>query len=157
MEGNALFAGGFDFFGVGRHIHAGAPVHDVHFGRPQPPGGAGRIHGHVAAADDRHPTVLDRRRTAEGHLPEEIRAVDDPCGLLARDPQAQAAMRPDGDDDGLEAFVVEQILQPNVAAERPVADDLHTGSSDVVDLDVEDLARQAVFGDPHRHHAARDG
>jgi len=107
VERDALLVGGLDLLGIGRHVQARAPVDDVHFGRSRRQAVRGGVHGDVAAADDRHAPALDRRGAAEGHLPQEVRAVDDPGRLLARDSQAQAAMGPDGHDHGLETFAVE--------------------------------------------------
>ena len=54
VELDPLVHRGLHLFGVGRHGLALAPVDHMHFFGAQAPGGAGRVQGHVAAADHGH-------------------------------------------------------------------------------------------------------
>ena len=62
MELNAFPAGLLHLRGQGRHEVSGAAIEEVHFLGPGPPGGAGRVHRGVAAADDGHPAAHCRGR-----------------------------------------------------------------------------------------------
>ena len=58
--------GVMDLFGPGGHLLARAAVEDVDVLGAQPPGRAGGVHGHVAAADHAHAPPADDRRVVVG-------------------------------------------------------------------------------------------
>ena len=66
-------------------------------------------------------------------------------------------MGADGQDHGVEAILIEQVVDREVAAQRLVAANLDPGALDVLDLGEERLTRQPIFGDADRHHAAGTG
>ncbi len=126
-----------------------APVDDVDLVGAQPPGGACRVEGHVAAADHGHTLAGDCRHECwpsppppvdQADLAQEVGAVDDAGLLLARDAQLAAAVRADGQHHGVVAVSFEQVVEREVAAQRLVAADLHAGTLDVLDLGEERLA-----------------
>ena len=107
---------GFDLFGMGRHILALAAIDDVDLAGAQAPGGAGSVDGDVTAADHGHPLAGTMRSgdsgiaaSLQGHIAQEIGAGHDALLLLARDAQAAALVGADGQNDGVEAILIEQV------------------------------------------------
>ncbi len=62
-------------------------------------------------------------------------------------------MRADADEHRL--VLAAQLLQRHVRADRGVALQFHTEIQDPLDLGIQNLARQAVFGDAVAQHPAR--
>ena len=74
------------------------------------PGGPGHVHGHVAAADDRHLFALKIEGCAGGRIFEIFDAPQDALGLGAGHRQADGVLGPDAQENGPEAFLGEQIV-----------------------------------------------
>ncbi len=147
------FAGGlFDLMGKGGHLFPGPAVDDGHFG-PQPPGGAGHVDGHVAAADDRQP-FPHRQGFFQVGPAQELHALDHAVGILAGNPQGLAHVAADPQEHGLIAFF-QQPIHRKIPAQGGVGLQFHPQAQDVVDFPVQDIFGQAVVGDAHPEHAAR--
>ena len=116
-------------------------------------GRQGHVDGHVAAADDDH-ILADLDRLAHGRIAQEINTLQDALGILVFHTQAAAAMQTDGHEAGFETLFL-KAFKGHILAEGHAALDLHAHLADHVDLGGQYIARQAVFGDAHAHHAAR--
>ena len=78
-----------------------------------------------------------------------------PRDAVAGNAEATALRRAGGEEDGLEALLLE-VAQGEVAAHDGVEPKLDAEPDDPVDLGAQRLARQAVLGDADGHHAAGD-
>ena len=131
LELDAFLLGVVDFLGAGRHFLAGAAIDDHGGLGAQAFGGAGGVHGDVAAADDGDALALEHRGVGprelvgghQVHAGEILVGGIDALEVLARhiheDRQAGAV----GDEDGVELLA--QFRQGVGAADDDVADDLH--------------------------------
>ena len=118
--------------------------------RAQPQGGAGRVDGRVAAADD-HDPVAQVHLFAQGHRAQEGHAVEHALGLvLAGDAQLLGLVGANGQKDGGEALVKQLVDVPDGVVELQ----LDAQAQDLVDLAVQHLVGQAVGRDADPGHAA---
>jgi hypothetical protein len=140
----------------GRHVLHVAAVDQGHLGRALADGGAGAVHRGEAAADDDDPLPgVARIGQAEGGCLEVLEAVDDPLGVLVRDPELVRVVAADRDDHGVEALALE-VVQGEVAPERLTAHDLPAQPGDRLVFGLEDLdLREPVLGDAVAEHPAR--
>ena len=83
---------------------------------------------------------------------QELGAGEHAGGFLARNAQADAAVRADADEDRF--VIAADIGQRNFAADGGVALQLYAQVQDAADLTIQHLARQAVAGDAVTQHAA---
>ncbi len=112
---HALLLGLCHFPGGSRHLFPGFE-RDQGDLAPLAPGGPGHVHGHVAAADDRHFLALEIELLTRGRVFEIFDAPEDSLGVRAGHRQADGILRPDAQEDRLEAFGGEQIVD---GAARP--------------------------------------
>ena len=154
-DDDALTLGCLDLLVLGRHVATTSSIDDRDRRGAASSGRARRVHRRAATADDHH-VARQARRLAEVDLLEEQRRRDDAAQLVARDAQAAALGRAGREEDRLEALALE-VGQAEVAAHRRVQPQLDPDREDPRDLLLEHIARQPIFGDPDRHHAARHG
>ena len=94
----------------------------MHLLRAQTDGGAGSVHGGVAASQHQH-AVADVDLLAQGDLAQEVDGVHGAGQVLARDAQRTAQMSADADEGGLEPLLL-QVGEVDVAAQAGVVADL---------------------------------
>ena len=151
---DALFVALFDFFRVGRHLLDGAPVDDKRLLGAGAQGGAHAVHGHVAAADHRHP-VAQMDAVAQVDLAQKVDPGKDPLIILALDAQPLALLGADADEKGLVALIA-QLADGEILADFHPGLELHAQVLDDLNLRLDDIAGQPVGGNPHAEHAAED-
>jgi hypothetical protein len=95
--GDAFLQRLFDLDVVCRHLLAGAAVDHDGFGRAEAAGGAGGVHGGVAAAVDRDPPA-EQGRFSVFHIVQHGHRVHDPGRIAGRDVRAPADVRADCDE-----------------------------------------------------------
>ena len=101
--------------------------------------------------------VVARVRQAERGRPQVLEAVDDAVGVLVGDAQLVGVVAADGDDDRVEALVL-QVVEREVLAQLLVAAHLAAEAGDGLVLGLEDLdLGQAVLRDAVAEHAAGGG
>ena len=124
----------------------------VTFFAAQPLGGERHVDGHVAAAH--HQNVLaDFDFLAQGGIPQEIHPLQHARDILVFDPKTAAAVQADGQEHGLEAVLLEAV-EGDVLAEGDPGRNRDAHAPDDLNLEVQDVPRQAVGGNTHGHHAA---
>ena len=84
---------------VGRHLGPGAAVDDRHIAGAQAQGGAGRVDGRVAAADNHHP-VAQPDLFAQANAAQEGHAVEYALGVFAGNGQLLRFVGADGQEYG---------------------------------------------------------
>ena len=139
----------------GRHVLHVAAVDERDLGGALADRRPRAVHRREAAADDDDAAALVARvRQAERGGPQVLEAVDDAVGVLVRDAQLVGVVAADGDDDGVEALVLE-VVEREVAPEPHVAAHLAAEAGDGLVLGLEDLdLGQAVLRDAVAEHAA---
>ena len=152
---DALALGRLDLLGLGGHVAAPPAIDDGHGGRAAPACRPRRVHRGAAAADD-DDVARQSGRLAEVDLLEEPGCRDDPAQLVAGDPEASALGRAGREEDRPEPLALE-VGQAEVPAHRGVQPQLDPDREDPRDLLRQHLARQPVFGNADRHHAAGHG
>ena len=150
-----LALGRLDLLLLGRHVGPAAAVGDRDRRGAAAEGGAGGVHRRAPAADHHH-GAREPGMLAEVDLLEEEGRGDHAGQAVAGHAEPAALRGAGGEEDGLEAFAL-QVAEREVAAHRRVEPELDAEADDPLDLRLEDLARQAVLGDPDRHHAAGHG
>ena len=116
--------------------------------------GAAYVVGHIAAADDHH-AAAQGQGLAHGHRPQELDATVDALCVGPRQGQLPRALGPNGQHHRVVSL--SQIPQAAVATDLAARDGLHAQIADDVDLGLDDVPRQPVFGYAHGQHAAEDG
>ena len=137
----------------GRHLAAGAAVDDGRLFCAEAYGRAGDVDGDVAAADDRH-LAADPGHAGEVDLAQEVHALADAVGLLARHPELDPLMGPQCQVDRLVALA-EEVIDGHIPAESGVELYFDAQVGDDLDLLRQDLPRQPVGRDADTQHAAR--
>ncbi len=135
---------------VGRHLLAPSPVRDGRFRGAKAGGGSGRVHRHVAAADDdyalatqiREGIVRGGRRAGETDGPQEVQPAVHAIELLARYAQGSGARSPGREQNRVEADSMKLLDVRDPRARG----DLHADGRDVGDVLLHDLGRKAVGG-----------
>jgi hypothetical protein len=115
-------------------------------------GGAGAVHGGKSAADDQHVrSKCDLLPLT--NLEQEIHAVLNAAQLFAGKIQVVGPEGASRQDDGV--VLGFELRQGHVATQGHAAADLDAGQANLLDLQLDDLAWQAEFGNVLHHHAAR--
>ena len=151
-----LFQGGRYLLGTGGHLPSGTAIQDGRLLGPHPEGAAGRINGHVPAADDCHLSV-DLGLVAEIEITQEIDPWIDPLGVLSRDPELHALMGPHAEKDGLVPQLPEEVGKGDILPDAGIGPNLHAEIEDGLQLPVQDIPRQAIVGDADAQHAPQRG
>jgi len=169
-----------DFPGVGGHLAARLQADQVDLGCTQAQRATGGVDRHIAAADDDYLLAFEVLQDPDGTAgervvggrgrgrgtpvrglrgrgqpvidhPQEIQRRQDAGELLAVHPQPGRTVRPDRDEDGVEALPLEssEVVDPRTA------DDLDTEVGDVPDIAGHDVLREAVGGYRQAEHTAR--
>ena len=81
--------------------------------------------------------------------------MNDALHLLSGDVQLAGEHGPAADEDGI--IVLPEFFKGDILADAGVEVNLHAQVLDHLDLRLQDVLGEAVFGDPHRHPAARHG
>ena len=149
-----LFEGLLDLLGCGRHLRPGAAVEDEDLLRTRADGRPDGIHRDVPAADDGDP-VAEGDLLAQVDPFEVIDPVDDPLELLARYVELAGEDGPAADEDGV--VLLPELLERDILPDRGVEVDLHPQLLDHLDLRLENVLGEAVFGDAHGEPAAGHG
>ena len=136
---HAFLLGLCHFPGGSRHLFPGFE-RDQGDLAPLAPGRPGHVHGHVAAADDRHLLALEIELLTRGRVFEIFDAPEDSLGVGAGHRQADGILRPDAQEDRPEAFGGEQIVDGAAGrADGGVIVDLHPQALDDSPLPVAGL------------------
>lgn len=138
-----------DLFAARGHLLLGAAVEDGDLPGARPQRGPGRVDGGVAPADHRH-LRAESRRLPPLHVPQHADAVEHPRAPLAGDAERLVPVRPDRDEDGVEA--APELLR---AAHARAGLDRDAQPPYPRDLPVEDLRGEPVLRDAVAEHAAR--
>ena len=122
---------------------------------PLAPGGAGHVHGHVAAADDQHLFALPK----SNFWPEaeSFRYSTPHSTPWASDPGTGRRMEswaPTPEEDGAETVPGEEVVDGAVAADGGVVVNLHPAALDVIHFLLQDLPGQAILRDAVAQPAA---
>ena len=117
-------------------------------------GGCARhIHRHVTATNDQHLLAQVQVVAAQVDVDQEIHRPQHPIELLAFDIQVAALIGADGDKNGVE--IPPQVLQAKVGAQNLVEFQLGSQGEDGLYFQLDQLARQAIFGNPQAQHPTR--
>ena len=135
---------------MGGHPVAGAPVHHDGLFGAEAPGGAGGVHGGVAAAVD-HDAAAQQRLVLALHVAQQGDGVQDVRRLPRRDVGAAADVRADGQEHRIESSLG---LGGHEVVHTGVQFQFHAHGQYPVDLGVQHVAGQPVRRDPEAHHAA---
>ena len=114
--------GGLHFLGKRGHVLDAATVDAAHALGAQALGGAGGVHGHVAAADDDHVFALQVVRSAVGHAMQERRSAHHAFARGVLDSQIAEMMRADGDVDGI--VTADEVFPLDILADLGIKLDL---------------------------------
>ncbi len=142
---------------VRRHFGAGPAVDDRHLLRAAAQGGPGRVDGGIPPPHDHH-FPLELRLPLQFAVAQEVEGGTDPHdGVLVLEPHLLAEGRAEGDEDRVEPLGAAEALEGEVPAEG--LSGLHADAEieDPLDLPVQLLARQAVFGDAVAQHSSELG
>ena len=140
----ALGLGSGDLLVLGGHVRDAATVRDNDLLGPQAHGGAGHVHGHVAAADHGHVQPAEVGRVVVPHVTQELDGGDDALGVLPGKAELLVGVRADCQVDGV--VVRTQTLHLS-AVDRVVLLDVNPTVQNPLNLGVKLLAREAVVGD----------
>ena len=149
LEAHALEAGLVLLLLVDHHLLRAAAVDDGAGLGAEAQGGARRVHGRVAAADD-HDVLADPLLLAQVGALQEVDAVDHAVELLAGDVHGDRVHAAGGDHDRVVALA--QLVEGDVAPDLDVVVELHAVLGDPVDVQLDHVARQA-----ERRHADQGG
>ncbi len=154
FECDAFLCGLGDFFGQGGHLGAAATVNDGDLNSAEAEGGPGRVHGDVAAADDRDP-LADGNRLAQVGLAEEVQAVHDPLGGVAGEGDRLTLVSARRDEDRAETLGA-QVVDGDVGADLGIQADFDPVVEQLLDLEVEHVPRQTIGGHAQPQHSAQE-
>ena len=163
MELDALLLGMRDLFNTRRHLLFGAAINQVHLFRSKTHGCTGRIHRHIAPAQNSHLLRwVDRRmRTTLIVGLHEVGARQifvrrkDTDQIFARDVHKFRQACPGSDEHRGKAVLLHQILDLARASNHKIRFQLHTHLRERVDLLLHNRLGQAELGDAINKHAAR--
>ena len=116
-----------------------------------PEGGAGRIHGYVAASDDDDPIPHLDLKALVG-VDEELDGFQDAIGLVSFDVQAAAERGANREEKRIVARL--ELAETDIIAQLGVEMNLDAEVHDGLQLGVEQVAVEAVLRDAELHHAA---
>lgn len=151
----ALGHGALHLFGQGGHVGDAAAVDALDGLGPQTDGGAGGVHGHIAAAYDDHVFAGEvGLGLADGGV-QQLNGGQHPVGLLAGDAQGLVEGGADGQVDAV--VVLAELFQGHIGAYGTVELDLHAGGEDAVNVPLQIGAGQTVAGDAVAEHTAQLG
>lgn len=141
--------------GVGRHMIPVAAVDDHRLLHSEAAGGAGRIHGGVAATIDGYPAPQFGKRQpllfGQARLLEKAHRIEDLARLPGRNIDPLGQMGTDGHKDGVKAPLValtQYILHLVVEGQR------HPGGQDAGNFPIQHVAGQSIGGNAKAQHAA---
>ena len=143
------------FLRVGGHGVFGLQADHGNFLRAAAAGAAGRVDGHVAAADD-HGALCRRGVHVLRHRVQKVHRGEHALGVLAGHAGLAAALAAYGDVEGLVAFGA-KLVQGHVLAHFHAAADVHAHGADDVDLGVHHVLFQLVGRNAVHQHAAGPG
>jgi len=119
-------------------------------------GGAGNVHGDVAAADDED-VATNGELVSEIDVEEEIDTAMNAIEVNAGDGEIAAAVGADGQKNGVESLLAEfGDLKVTAGAVIEFQVDVASGKN-LADLGFDDVAGETVLGDAEIEHAAGDG
>ena len=139
---------------VGGHFLPRPAVDDHGFIDAQPLGGAGRIHGRIAATVNNDPAAQLRRFGARLHVMQYAGGVENFTGGVGRNIDPLGQMSADGDKDSVEPFVIESARN---IFDLMVEFQSNTQIENALNFAIQNIPGQAVFGDAEPHHTARHG
>ena len=161
MQLDALFLGMMQLFQTGGHFRLAAAIDDVHMLRAETLRAARGIHGNVAAADDRNGVRTDDRRVAlvaialhEVDTGQVLVGGHNALERLALDVHEHGQACTGADEHGLEAHLLEQLVDRKDLADDHVGHDMHAHGLELLDLVGNDGLRKTEFGDTIDQHAA---
>jgi hypothetical protein len=143
-----------NLFCVGRHLRFAAAVNDERLSGPAAQSGSDRIHGHIAAADDRHPVAQVDAFTQVG-AQQKVHTGPDPFDLFSLDAQQFALLGADGHEKGAVSLVA-QIADGRVRTNIDTGFKRYSQFPQDRNLLVDDVPGQAVGRDAQGQHAAQD-
>ena len=152
-DGNAFVLGLFHFPNGGGHLFPGFQADEADVA-PLAPGGAGHIHGHVAAADDQHLFAVKGEFLAHGRILQVFHAPEHALGVGPRHRQANGILGPYAEEDGAETVPGEEVVDGAVAADGGVAVDLHPAALNIIHFPIQDFPGQPVGRDAVAQPAA---
>ncbi len=151
-DDDALLLSLADLVRARRHVVAAFQAGHVHLLGAQPPGGAGAVEGHVAAAQHDHP-FADSHLVAQVHSAQEVGAHQDALTVGPRDAQLLSFVGAHCNHDRLVALLEERVQRFHPGPGH----DNHSHSFDLADLALDHVPRQPVFGDAVAEHASGGG
>ena len=152
---DAFFFALHDLLVVGGHLVAAAAIDDERLLASGAKRGANGVHGHVAAADHRHP-VTDVDPFSQVDLFEKFQARVDPFVIFALDSQHLALLGADSHEERLVSLLT-QLPDGEVLADLHAGLELHAQVLDDLDFGLDDVPGQTVGRYAHREHAAENG
>ncbi len=142
---------------VRRHLGAGPAVDDRHALRAAAQGGPGGVDGAVSAPDDHH-LPLEFRLPIQFAVAQEVEGGTDPHdGVLVFDPHLLAERGAEGDEYRVIPPRAAQTPESEIPAEGLAGFHPDTEIEDPLDLGVQLLARQPVFGNAVAQHSPQFG
>ena len=135
---------------VRRHALARAAIDDDRLGRAQPLGGARGIDGGIAAAVN-HDAPAEQRLVFAFHRPQHGDGIENFRGRTGGNIGALADMGADGEKCRIEAAGFHAV---DDAVDFAVELQHDAKVENSVDLGIEHVARQTIFGNSEAHHAA---
>ena len=151
----ALADGLLDLLRQGGHVLNAAAVHTGHAGRAQALGGAGGVHGDVAAADDADPLARKVRRVALADAAQHLHGAEHAHGAFALNAELFIAGSADGQ-------IHRVVLLLNVGHGYVLPDGhagahLHPGGENEVDVPIQHVLGQAIVRNAVPKHTAQLG
>ena len=107
------------------------------------------------AATDHHYFLADREAIAEIDIEQEVDSLDHSVQFVAGNLQIAAAMQAERQQYRLVALRAQVRTSEKSRPEARVQPQFRPEIEDFADLRLQDVARQAVLGNPEMHHAAR--
>ena len=154
-ELDPLLEGLGDLVGMGRHAIALLEADHLHRLGPQPAGRAGRVQGDVPAPDHRHPSPHPGPVVREARPAQEVQPALHAGELLTLHLEPPAGVGAGGEEGGVEALPLEQVLELEVRSDPDAAAELHAQVQDPLDLRLQHVAREPVLGHAAGQHAPR--
>ena len=145
--------GALHFLLLGGHVLLAATVDTGDLGGAQPDGAAGHIHGHVAAADDRHVLAGEVRHLVVADAAQQLHGGHDARTVLTLDAGLLVGVGADGDIYAV-VFLLE-LVEGDILAHLDPGMYLDAQGQDGVDLGVQLLPGETVAGDAVAHHATQ--
>ena len=154
LEGQHLRAlgdGPLHLFRLGGHVLLAAAVDAGHLVRPKADGGAGHVHGNVAAADDHHVLSGEVRHLVVTDVAQQLHGGDDAQAVLPLNAGLLVRVGADGEIQAVVLLL--QLVKGHVHTHIHAGMYLDTQREDGGDLRVQLLPGQTVAGDAVAHHA----